>query len=85
MKKMPPSAAFLLSTTITLGGLFLFWYGTEQPSPTQEWMLTFSAIIVFAGICINLAFYRCPHCGRHLGRVWPGGYCTHCGKKTEGD
>lgn len=32
-------------------------------------------IIAFA---FNITFYRCPHCGKHLGRDG-GDYCQHCG------
>lgn len=30
----------------------------------------------------NLLFYRCPHCGKHLGRSG-GDYCPHCGTYVE--
>lgn len=30
---------------------------------------------------IGVLYYRCPHCGRPLGRIGEGGaYCPHCGK-----
>lgn len=37
---------------------------------------------VVAGIAVNLALWRCPHCGGHLGRD-VSQYCTHCGKKLD--
>ena len=32
------------------------------------------------GVAVNLALWRCPCCGRHLGRD-VSQYCTYCGKK----
>ena len=37
---------------------------------------------VVAGIAVNLALWRCPHCGEHLGRD-VSRYCTHCGHKLD--
>lgn len=33
-------------------------------------------------VSVNLFFYRCPHCGRHLGRE-VGDYCQHCGEELD--
>lgn len=30
----------------------------------------------------NLLFYKCPHCGAHLGRNG-GDFCQHCGKRMD--
>ncbi len=35
-----------------------------------------------ASIVFNLAKWRCPHCGEHLGRSG-GKYCPHCGHMLE--
>ena len=45
-------------------------------------------VIVGAAVCIAAVlfhgiFYRCPHCGRYLGRITPSAYCRHCGKKID--
>lgn len=37
---------------------------------------------VVAGIAVNLALWRCPHCGGHLGRD-VSHYCTHCGHRLD--
>ncbi len=34
--------------------------------------------ILIAGIIFHMIFYRCPACGRHLGRN-NGEFCQHCG------
>ena len=43
-----------------------------------------------AGACIacsclipHLFFYRCPHCGKLLGRN-EGEFCQHCGERIDG-
>lgn len=35
-------------------------------------------LMAAAALALNLVFYRCPHCGGHLGRT-SGAYCPHCG------
>lgn len=37
-------------------------------------------ILMTAAIVINLLFYRCPSCKKHLGRT-AGDYCPHCGSR----
>lgn len=41
-------------------------------------------MLVFAVACIaaNLALWRCPYCGGHLGRDVPK-FCSNCGHKLE--
>ena len=41
------------------------------------------AAVCIAATLFHDIFYRCPHCGRYLGRVTPSGYCRYCGKKIE--
>lgn len=38
-------------------------------------------LIIVAGAAIQLIFWRCPSCGRYLGRSTFGDieYCPHCG------
>lgn len=44
-----------------------------------EWLLYgFTVSIGACGICV-LLFWRCPFCGKHLGRVGNVKYCMHCG------
>lgn len=85
MKKLGPDAAILLFFTLLLVSGVLFYYGTQQASPAQEWLYTIAGLVVAVALGIHLIFYRCPHCGRHLDRVWVEGYCPHCGKKILDD
>ena len=38
-------------------------------------------LIIVAGAAVQLIFWRCPSCGRYLGRSTFGDieYCPHCG------
>lgn len=46
-----------------------------------EWLLYgFSVLIIAFFICV-LLLWRCPFCGKHLGRVGNVKYCMHCGKE----
>lgn len=39
-------------------------------------------VVTMLDLAMYIAFWRCPHCGRFLGRD-VGDYCTHCGKKLD--
>lgn len=41
--------------------------------------------IILAGSSVipSVLFYKCPHCGRHLGRNG-GDFCPYCGKCIDG-
>ena len=41
-------------------------------------VMALGLLCAIAGIAVNLAFWRCPYCGEHLGRDG-GKYCSHCG------
>lgn len=43
------------------------------------WLMLAFAV---AGIAVSLVLWRCPYCGRHLGRD-VSQYCTYCGKKLD--
>ena len=42
----------------------------------------FASLSVVGLVSFNLCFWRCPHCGQHLGRDVRR-YCTHCGGELE--
>lgn len=37
-------------------------------------------VVMTAALVFNIVYYRCPYCGKHLGRDG-GDFCQHCGKK----
>ena len=59
------------------GGVFVAW-NFSQVSIFQ--MLTY--LMVFALFILTILFWKCPHCGKYLGRSI-GEYCPHCGEKLE--
>ena len=42
------------------------------------------AIIIVYGV-INIAFWRCPSCGKCIGGIWLGKYnhCRYCGEEIK--
>mgnify|MGYP000512560739 CR=1 FL=1 len=66
-----------LQTPLLLTGALLSGVGTSVSVPL---VILGIAIMLFA-IVIGVLYYRCPHCGRPLGRIGEGSaYCPHCGK-----
>jgi len=45
-------------------------------------VIVLGCLSAIACIVFNLAKWRCPHCGEHLGRS-EGKYCPHCGHLLE--
>lgn len=41
--------------------------------------LILGSIIMFCGIFVLARYYKCPHCGKTLGRE-NGNFCPYCGK-----
>lgn len=54
---------------------------------TPRWTAgTFGVMLFFAGLGIFTKYYRCPHCGIHLGRLPVSKntippFCPHCGSR----
>ena len=44
--------------------------------------LILTVCCVIAIVAVSLLFWRCPHCGRGLGR-YVDRFCTHCGGALE--
>ena len=66
-----------LQTPLLLTGALLSGVGTSVSVPL---VILGIAIMLFA-IVIGVLYYRCPHCGRPLGRIGEGGaHCPHCGR-----
>lgn len=50
-------------------------------------LVTRTLAYIGAGLAILAVFfrwiwYRCPHCGRYLDRIW-GDFCPYCGKRLD--
>lgn len=59
-------------------------YFSDDAFQWASWLI--GAILFFAGMVISVKYYRCPHCGIHLGRmpvsknvISP--FCPHCGSR----
>ena len=69
-----------LQTSLLLSGALLSGVGTSVSIPL---VILGIAIMLFA-IVIGVLYYRCPHCGRPLGRIGDSvAYCPHCGKALD--
>lgn len=44
--------------------------------------LILMAVLAVALVAVSLIWWRCPHCGRHLGRDVPK-FCPHCGHQLD--
>ena len=62
-----------------LGAVVCLLLGTFLKSVFFQ-MLTY--LMVFALFILTILFWKCPHCGKYLGRSI-GEYCPHCGEKLE--
>lgn len=47
-----------------------------------EPLIFVGAVLMCSCLIPHFFFYRCPHCGKLLGRE-AGKYCQHCGKELE--
>ncbi len=51
---------------------------------TQLMLFGYLAVVVAVAMCvIDFKFWRCPKCGRHLGRVKKRMYCHACGQELD--
>lgn len=46
--------------------------------------LLLGVAVGLGAVALNVAWWRCPHCGSSLGRSY-GEYCSHCGKVIDYD
>lgn len=74
---MTPKKAIKLVWFLCIIGGILMLFGTV--SMVFFWIGT---VMIFSSVVPHLLYYRCPHCGKHLGRSY-GVYCPNCGKRIE--
>lgn len=66
--------------TVSVGSLILSFLTVGLAEVLDDMSLCIAAFVfLLAGTVFHLIFYRCPACGRHLGRNW-GNYCSFCGE-----
>ena len=79
MRYIPPRKVLTIYIIAMAAALVLAVAGAVAVSITLP--LIGAGIAILANIFF-LLWYRCPHCGRFLGRTW-GKYCSYCGTKLE--
>lgn len=67
---------------VALTALAFCWMIADDESIVM-WVFTAISFLALAGFfLVDFLYWRCPHCGRNLGRLGEcGEYCTHCGKE----
>lgn len=74
---MKPKAAEKLVILLALVGVVVMPFGYFIPI-----LWAVGAVIALSSIIPNLLFYRCPYCGRMLGKI-SASFCSHCGKRID--
>lgn len=74
---MKPKAAEKLVILLELVGVVVMLFGYFIPI-----LWAVGAVIALSSIIPNLLFYRCPYCGRMLGKI-SASFCLHCGKRID--
>lgn len=74
---MKPKAAEKLVILLAFVGVVVMLFGDFIPI-----LWAVGAVIALSSIIPNLLFYRCPYCGRMLGKI-SASFCPHCGKRID--
>ena len=74
---MKPKEARKLTVTLIIVGFAVMLMGYFHGA-----FFALGACVSFSALIPNFLFYRCPHCGRYLGRS-DGAFCQHCGERLE--
>ena len=81
--KKPPMdyrKAKKLETPLLLSGALLGGVGVS----VSMFLVALGIALMLSSIVVRELYYRCPHCGRQLGRTGESGaYCPHCGKALD--
>ncbi|MBQ4564130.1 MAG: hypothetical protein IJA58_06595 [Lachnospiraceae bacterium] len=80
---MSPKKSQLVMIILSMIGLVLVLFATGGQSVNTV-LMVIGFCFVMAGLIINLIFWKCPSCGRHL----PKGpidmtYCPYCGESID--
>jgi len=76
----------LVITVLVVCGLScaILAYLTVKRTALCVALLVLGLILAVAVAIINIIFWRCPYCGKNLGRD-TGKFCQHCGKELNMD
>lgn len=81
MKKLKPKKVWMIFW-LTFGGSGIL--GLTAVAFDSTVLSTIAMVWMFAALAFYVHFYRCPKCGRFLGRGYLN-YCGHCGKNLDED
>ena len=77
---MSPKTSLVVMCLLSLIGFPIMVFSTSTGT-TNSVLLVIGCCFVFAGLIVNLIFWKCPHCGRHLPKAGFGmEYCPYCGE-----
>lgn len=74
---MKPTKARKLRDILMITGIVIMLLGYMS-----EIFWIVGAIVACSSLFMHFLFYKCPHCGRCLGRN-ESKFCQHCGKRIE--
>ena len=79
MRKLSPENAKYTAIILMVIGFLGFTISGLAGAYTL--MLLF-VIPLLAACVVDIVFWRCPHCGGHLGHWW-NAYYPHCGERSD--
>ncbi len=80
MKRVPLSIIVKLFVSLAILGILFEIIGICIGNSAGLIVIVMGWLALIGAIICMALFYRCPHCGGHLGRTWyHNRYCPHCG------
>ncbi len=79
MRKIPPKTVWIIVFILSILGLLVCLMGAFRSAPRIIWG---GAGIMLVAFGLEYVLYRCPYCGKWLGRLWMK-RCPWCGKPLE--
>lgn len=75
---MEPHTSQYVSNALAVAGILVMLLGQGVENIV---VAVLGLVLIVAGVVVQLIFWRCPSCGRYLGRPHFGSmnYCPHCG------
>ena len=86
MKKVSPVKAKVIGVILQVIGFIVFAIGTIAENVLIQ---VIGVALVFDGLIYEIKYFRCPNCGKPLGRgnssgFHMPGFCRYCGRQYTG-
>ncbi len=78
-KPSPKTARLIFYGTMAVG---VFLYLISRLTGQDGWAVA-TICVLLGGIIFDAVFYRCPACGRYLGRRFIVNFCPWCGEDVD--